>query len=253
MILPQADIFYILMVMIRGGALISMIPFLGGRSIPMQVKVALIAALALFVYPSFSHNIPVPSHYLMLILAGLKELLIGLMMGFAVKILFSIADFAGTLIATETSLMRAESFDPFNQDASNSVSSLLFYMAIMILILSGVHYSILETFVYSYTIVPITAGLPNLQGVESFVRGTGEIFVVGLRMAAPIVAMSFVINMTFSVLGKAVPKMNVFMASFAVKIFAGLSLLFLTTGLLGQYLFQYIQRIPKQMIEFILH
>lgn len=251
MIVPQADIFFALMVFIRAGALISMIPFWGGRTIPMQYRVALAAALALFVYPSFLGDIEVPVHILSLIGAATKEFLVGLMMGFAVKIVFFAADFAGTIISTEVSLMRSDSFDPFSEATSTTVSSVLFYLTAMLILTTGTHHVILEAFVFSYKKVPIHGFLPMFTGVESFVKGTAEIFSVGLRMAAPIIALAFVINMSFAVLGKAIPKINVFMLSFSVKILAGLSLLFLTLGLIFQYLSQFLERIPRNMIEFI--
>lgn len=251
MIVPQADIFLALMVFLRVGAIIAMIPFFGGRTVPMQYQVALAAAIALFVYPSFYYQVEIPSHVIMFIIVAAKEFFIGLMMGFAVRFVFYIADFAGTIISTEISLTRSDAFDPISQTNSTTISSLLFYLTALLILLSGTHYTILEAFVLSYKKVPINADFPMFKGVESFVRSSSDIFSVALKMAAPIIALSFVINMSFAVLGKAIPKMNVFMLSFAVRIMAGLSLVLLTVGILAQYLAQYIQRIPKQMIEFI--
>ncbi len=61
------------------------------------------------------------------------------------------------------------------------------------------------------------------------------------------------INMTFSVLGKAVPKMNVFMISFPVRIVVGMCLLLVVVGLITQYFHSYIEYIPKRMIEFLMY
>lgn len=251
MIAAKADIFFFFMVFTRVLGLITLVPFFGGRVIPKQIQIALGGGIALLVYPLVFNSNAIPEHGLTMLIFAFTELSIGFLMGFAVRMVFYIAEFAGTLISTETSLMRSDIFDPLMQSNSTSMGTLLFYLCVMLLLVTGMHYEIIRVFVGSYNVIPIGGVLPILKNVTPFVRASSGIFLIGLKIAAPIVALSFIINMTFATLGKAVPKMNVFITSFAVRIIAGLGLLFLSFGLIVQYFHGYIQNIPAQMLDFL--
>ena len=68
-------------------------------------------------------------------------------------------------------------------------------------------------------------------------------------MTAPIIAVSFVINLVFSFLGRAVPQMNVFSESFAVRIIAGLSVFGLSLQLMAQHMLNYLRRLPDDILR----
>lgn len=238
-------------IFVRAAALLSLIPMFGGRIVPRLVQIAFAASLAIIASGFIPVEDAYPTHFVALVMITAKELLTGLLMGFAVRLVFHVAEFAGSLISMESGLMRSDAFDPLLQSQSTTVSTVLFHLSTVMIFVTGVHHEIIEAFVLSYRKVPIFAPLPLFRGVEALTHATANVFLLGLRIAAPVVALSFVINVTFAVLGKAVPKMNVFIVSFPVKIYAGLSLLLLIIGLIVQYFHDYIRGIPTQMIEFL--
>lgn len=252
MIIPTQELLAYFFVFTRASALLSMIPSFSGRIIPTKVQLALGFGISLLIATSVSEDRYIPENFLGIMLAVGNELLVGLLMGFAVRIFFYIAEFAGSIISTEAGLTRSDVFDPMTETQSSPVSNMLFYLCTILIFATGMHYDILRTFVVSYKSVPLGGSLRFLKGAESFVKASGDIFLIGVKIAAPILAMNFVLNMTFSVLGKAVPKMNVFMVSFAVRILAGFALLFMAIGLIVQYLGSSLQVIPRRMIEFLI-
>lgn len=251
MIIAKADIFYFFMVLTRILGLVVLVPFFGGRVIPVQLRLALGAGLALFVYPMVYNPDYVPEHPLVILFFLLTEVLMGILMGFAVRLVFYIAEFSGAIISMETSLTRSDVFDPLMQSHSTTVGTVLFYICVMLMFVTDVHHDVLRVFVESYRNVPVGGIVPVLKNVNEFAKATSSIFLVGLKIAAPIVALSFVINVTFAVLGKAVPKMNVFITSFPIKILGGLGLLFFSSGLIFQYFYHYVKAVPKLMASFI--
>ena len=85
--------------------------------------------------------------------------------------------------------------------------------------------------------------------LQDFVQRTGQIFVTGLLMAAPMIAVSFLINLVFSVMGRAVPQMNVFAESFAIRILAGLLVMGMTLNLMAQHIVNYARRLPEDLVR----
>ena len=90
----------------------------------------------------------------------------------------------------------------------------------------------------SFEILPIGAFFLKANPTDQFVREVAHVFVVGTLIAAPFIALNFLINVSFAVLGKAVPKMNVFLTSFAVRILCGLLLLVSCTLLITAYVIE---------------
>jgi flagellar biosynthetic protein FliR len=80
---------------------------------------------------------------------------------------------------------------------------------------------------------------------------TSRIFVIALQIAAPLMAVSFLITLVFAVLGRAVPQMNVFQESFAARTLVGLLSFGLTCTLMGQHLANYLRRLPDDLARVV--
>jgi flagellar biosynthesis protein FliR len=81
------------------------------------------------------------------------------------------------------------------------------------------------------------------------IRMTADIFPVGIMIAGPILTVSFVLLLLFSILGRAVPQMNVFSESFSVRILAGMMVLGLTCKLMAEHIAVMIREMPYEMLE----
>ena len=103
----------------------------------------------------------------------------------------------------------------------------------------------------SFEILPIGQFLISKNPMEQFVQEVSRVFVIGTLMAAPFIALNFLVNVSFAVLGKAVPKMNVFMTSFSVRILGGLTLLVASLLLLTSYILDNSKRSAEVMLGII--
>ena len=70
-------------------------------------------------------------------------------------------------------------------------------------------------------------------------------------MAAPLMAINFIVTLTFAILGKAAPGINAFSESFAARIFAGLTIFGLTLGLTAQIVLSHLRESPELMLRLI--
>ena len=245
------QLFFWMMAFIRAGGLLMMTPVFSGKMIPVPVRIAIAGFLAYAASGFVAVPAAIPGDMLTLILASLHELVTGLLMGLAVRLVFFAIEMAGQIISTEIGLVMSAQVDPVSQNSSTSIGTALFYLGSLLFLISGAHHAMFAAFLRSFTISPPgSIGLSGAAG-EVFVQSSGSIFLIAVQMAAPILATNFVVTLSFAILGKAAPSMNVFSESFAARILVGMTLLGLTMGLTAQLVLSHFQNAPELMLRLI--
>ena len=240
-----------MMAFIRAGGLLAMTPVFSGKNIPIPVRIAIAAFLAYAASASLNTSTPLPPDVLALVLGAFRELMTGLCMGLGVRLVFFAIEMAGQIISTEMGLVMSSQIDPVSQNSSTSVGTALFYLGSLLFLLSGAHHAMFAAFLRSFTLAPPGSLGTGRPAGEVFVESSGSIFLIAVQMAAPLLATNFVVTLSFAILGKAAPSMNVFSESFAARILAGLALLGLTMGLTAQLVLSHFQNVPELMLRLI--
>lgn len=240
-----------LMAFVRSGGLLLLSPVFSGKMIPVPLRIAIAAFLAYVVSGLARVAVPLPSDVIGLVFSATHELLIGLMMGLGMRLVFFAIEFAGQVISTEVGLVMSSQLDPISQNNSTPIGSAFFYFGSLLFLISGAHHAMFAAFVRSFEIAPPGAIAATRNIGELFVHSTGNIFLSAVQMAAPIMAINFIVTLAFAILGKAAPGINVFSESFAVRIFAGLTLLGLTLGLTAQLVLSQMRQSPELMLRLI--
>lgn len=240
-----------MMVFIRAGGLMVLMPVFSGQNVPVQIRVAIAAMLAVVTAGVVPAPEALPEHIIILALSAARELLIGLLMGFAVRIVFYAIEFAGQLMSTEMGLMMSAQVDPISRTSSTPIGVAIFYFASLLFLISGAHHAVLAAFVRSFELAPPGDLVFRRNVADLFVQSTGNIFLVAVQLAAPLIAMNFVVTLTFAILGKAAPSINVFTESFSVRILAGIALLGLTLGLTAQIVLSNLRQSPELVLRLI--
>jgi flagellar biosynthetic protein FliR len=214
-----------------------------------MMRVALSALVALLLAPLLP---PFPLGQLPLLsLFGvmLLEVSIGLLLGFVSRMVFFAADLAGNVVATELGLNLGSVFNPLTQQASQVPGTVLFFLASVVMLTLDMHHWMLVGFERTYAVLPMGGGHLNGALFATVVGHTSKIFVVALQIAAPVLAVSFVITLVFAVLSRAVPQMNVFVMSFSFRIVGGLAVFGFTLQLTGQHVLNYLNRLPDDLLN----
>ncbi len=239
-----------LMISLRALGIVLLFPTLGAQHLPAVVRVALSMALASVMYNIVPHLQELPPSVLKLVIAAGGELLLGLAMGFVGRLVFATVDAAGRMINTEIGMGGMPGIDT-PRPSDEPLAALLSLFAGLLFFLSGAHLGCLAAFAKSFDFAP--AGQPAFGAVsaETLISATGNVIELGFRIAAPFIAMNFLINLAFSVLGRAVPRMNVFVTSFSIRIIVGLSLLASSGMLLARYLWVEFDQLPGRMLDLL--
>ena len=227
------------------------IPLFAGQMLPMKIKTAFGLILSLLINPLIPADLELATTFAGVILLALNEVCIGLLLAMTVRMIFFAVELAGHLISYEIGLMASNSVNPLLGTSDATITTLLYYFSLLVFFVTGIHYDVLKAFIMSFDILPIGNFFLSTNPIRTFVEEVSRVFVIGTLMAAPFIALNFLVNVSFAVLGKAVPKMNVFMTSFSVRILGGLVLLVSSLLLLTSYILDNSRRSVEVMLGII--
>ena len=236
MTIEAGEIVVWVLVFLRTGAFFLGIPLFAGKLIPVRIRTAFALILSILINPLIPANLEIATHFAGAILLALNEICIGLMLAMTVRMIFFAVELAGHLISYEIGLMASNSVNPLLGSTDATLTTLLYYFSLLVFFVAGVHYDVLKAFILSFEILPIGKYFLTASPMVEYAREVSNVFVVGTLIAAPFIALNFMINISFAVLGKAVPKMNVFMTSFSIRILSGLVLLVSSILLITSYI-----------------
>lgn len=239
-----------LMVGFRGLGIVLLIPTLGVQQLPAVIRVALTMTLATLLYAIVPHAGSLPSSVFGMVVAGGGEIVLGMAMGFVGRLSFATVEMAGRIISQNIGLGGIPGVDT-PRPSEEPLAAFLSMFAGLLFFLSGAHLTCLAAFARSFDYAP--AGLPMFgpDSTERMINATGHVIELGFRIAAPFIALDFLINLAFSVLGRAVPKTNVFILSYSLRTLVGLGLLSTAGMLIARYLMQEFGVLPLRMLELL--
>lgn len=238
-----------LMVFLRASSMLAVFPVFSARNFPVQLRLALGALLSGMVAATLPANAVMATDFIGLAGQMAVEIGIGLMMGFAARMIFFILEVAGSMVSTEIGLQMPPGLNPLSETSMTAPASMLYYLAAVLWLTLDMHHWMLIAFEKTYSYLPIGAAHVSRALAMEIIQQSSGMFGLALQMAAPLLAVSFVISLIFSVLGRAVPQMNVFAESFAVRPLVGLSVFGVTLDLMAQHIINYLHHLPEDMLR----
>ncbi len=215
-----------LLVFLRVLALFFAAPVLNDSSVPNKVRILMAVFFAyiivLFVHPKIDlANISI----WFLVVSAIKEIVIGLIIGFFAYMIFWGISFAGSLMGFDLGLSIAELISP-NLDLNADVVSMIFYVFTLLIfvMINGPEYLIRSVY-YSFKIIPV-ANL-NLKSVTEgiIIAESVKVFVVAIKIASPILITFLLFDIAESIMSRIIPQMQVFFVLYPVRMWLGFVLI----------------------------
>ncbi len=212
---------------VRLSGIILFAPFFGSVVIPARVKAILVLALTIMLYPAVEKVIDpqVMTNWPML---AISEFLVGAGMGIATNIVFEAVQLSGQVLGMQMGYSLVNLLDPQTQ-VDTTVMATFYQSIVMLLFLRmDVHLWLLRAVGNSYRDVPPgTAHLSSLF-TWSVVSTVGEVFGLGVQIAAPVLSATLAADIILGLLGKSSPQMPLMLLGPAVKSILGILVLIVT-------------------------
>lgn len=205
--------------------LITASPMFGHRAVPLTVKLLLGVMLASIVAPAVPAQPAADPASLAGLLILVQELLIGLAMGFAMRIVFAAVEMAGEISSLTMGLGFATFFDPGTQGRSSAISQFLALVATMAFLAVNAHLVLLSALVESFSTLPVSAQPIYGGGFKQLADWGAKIFSTGVQLSLPIVAALLITNVALGILTRAAPQLNLFGIGFPVTLGVGMLVL----------------------------
>ena len=213
---------------VRIMAWLSVDPLLGNRSSPVSVRVAMAFVLALVIAPLLPPVPPVPLVSGEGLLMLIQQILIGVSIGFVLRIVFSAVEVAGQLMGLQMGLSFATLFDPINGAQTPVMAQFLVLTTALILFSINGHHMVIGALLESFQQVPISPEPMAAKGFMVVVEWAGAIFSTGLQIALPVTATLLATNLAIGMMTRAAPQLNIFAVGFPLTLAAGFFVPYLT-------------------------
>jgi len=225
---PREVILFALVIS-RVAGMFSALPVFGGKRLPLRIKVVTVVAITLSCFSILSLSPPeMPSDVLTLGLLALREVMIGVTLSFVTQILFSAVEYSGQIIGMQMGFTISSIIDPTNGNQTQIMSVMQTLLATLMFLSMNIHHMFIRAIVESFRIIPLGVWRLNGEIISFLTRATADIFVLGVRLAAPVMVALLLTSVTLGIMARAFPQMNVFMISFPLNIGIGFIVLGLT-------------------------
>lgn len=239
---------YAVLIITRISMIFFIVPFFGNVNIPVRIKIALSFFLSLIIMNSVDYSAVSYQGMLGYSILIAQEAVTGLLIGIGSGFTLYILNFSGHMLDMEIGFSMAMEMDPTTQVQTTISATFLTAVFMLMFIASDMHYFLIDAVVDSYKVIPIGEGIvsPNLYKI--FVQYVIDYFVIGFRIILPVFACILVINVILGILARIAPQMNMFVFGMQLKVFAGLSLIFILMNILPgitDFLFNEMQTLTK--------
>ena len=230
-ILNEQQILAFVLVFLRIGAMLIMIPVIGEATVPARVKAGLALMISLIVCPSVPVDVaPLRAEAGIYTLAGamIGEVMIGITLGFAAKIVFAGIQFAGDMIGVQMGFAIANIIDPVSRVQTSLMAEFQYLIAALVYLAIDGHHIFIYAIADSYRLIAPFGYHFSGPLMDAMIKFSSGLFSVAVKISAPVMAVLLFTNVALGIVARTVPQINVFIVGFPVQIAAGLLFVGLT-------------------------
>ncbi len=241
------DIAIFLLVFARCAGALLLLPPWNWRDVPLVVRLGLAGVVAIAITPLIEPSAVIDSSGL-LIAAALRELVMGLALGFMGALVFWGALLAGQVIEHYVGSGAASGF---SEGKLGPIARLYYPLALVLFIIIGGHHWLVQQLYNSFTVVPLAGSISAAPIITAVTGAATQMFLIGLAMAAPVITVLFLADVVLAMTARALPNVSWAPVLPAVRWPVALLALVITLPLLGQFVSWQFSVVQANLVAFV--
>lgn len=216
--------------MIRLSGFVLTLPVISSAVLPARIRLVFIVLLAVIVAPLHQEWPSLLSFTAIGVLAICQEFFIGLLMGFTIQIVFQSFILGGQVIAMQAGLGFATLVDPASKTSVPLVSQFYLMLVTLVFLLVDGHLLMIEYVVKSFDVQPLGMTKIGISTLWQLISFSAWMFKGAILLALPAIVSLLVVSLSFGIMMKAAPQINIFSVGFPLTLILGVIIVYVTTN-----------------------
>ncbi len=225
----EADLWRLIFMMTRIGAALLAAPLFGAASIPVQIRISLAGAIAIFMMVWLPVQTPATLLSMTALVALVGEAVIGAAIGFVLQLSFAAPVIAAEQISGGMGMAIATAIDPNSGAQSGALGQYFTVVLTLIFLAVGGHLLWLRLLIESYRIFPPGLEWFGAERAWTIVSFAGETFATAVAIALPVMLVLFCVQLVTGVLSRSAPSLNLFALGLPAGVLAGIGALIIAS------------------------
>ena len=226
-----------LLVFLRVTAIMMSLPIFSGNNVPNMFKAGLALALTLVIFPVVDlTTLPAMNGWIFLTLGVVSEVLLGLSIGLAIRLIMAGIQMAGQISGYQMGLAIANIMDPATSMQTPILAQAFNLMAMLIFLAIDAHHWFFRAMVESFNLIPPFQFVLSSSFIGYLMDMAGSMFIIALKIGAPVIVVLILTSVSFGLMARTVPQMNIFIVAMPLKIIVGLFFILFSLPYLQPYM-----------------
>jgi len=207
-------------VLFRIGGLVLTAPVLGSSLIPMRIRAAFTMVIAAMIFPIVKQHAPTGLTLSTVLVSGVAEFMIGASIGLALTLILVASEAAGALVGQQAGLAISQVANPLTNVQTTAIAQVYAVVLTLVFLLIGGHRAALSALLDTYKAIPLLSFQMDDSILLLLVELLTAAFVVGVRIAGPVVIALFLTETSVGFVSRTVPQLNIMTIGFGIRLIA---------------------------------
>ena len=239
-----------LWVFLRISALWMALPVFGSGVLSTRLRLVLGVSCTILIGSMLPEVIPPPLWSAAWWLAIVQEIALGVLMAFTLALVFEMIRLAAEVIGMAMGLGFAQMTDPLNGLSAPVLGQYFSILAILLFLAGGGHLAVVQWLAMSLIDLPPGRWVMDSGQVMIPVVWASNVFAGALQVALPALVALLLMNLSFGVISRAAPSLNLFAIGFPASLILGLVMVMVTLPLLQTHFTRGIEAAFEQIALF---
>lgn len=210
------------MVLFRIAGMMITAPILGSRVIPMRIRSAFALALGAMLFPIVRTQVATEISWVSILSGGFAELVIGAGIGLSLSLVLTLAEVAGVMVSQQVGIALADVIDPTRGEEVSVISQLYATCVALVFLSIGGLRALVAALMDTFGVIPLWSQRDHASVLTLLVDILASAFIVGVRLAGPVLIALFLAGLGLALLSRTIPQMNILTIGFTLRSLIGL-------------------------------